>query len=343
MHSDARKTPAIINDTSRPLWSVMIPTYNSNQYLEETLHSITAQDPGPDQMQIEIIDDCSPENTAIDTLKKMGLLDRVSYLKQKDNVGLSRNWNTCIERAQGEVIHILHQDDYVLPGFYKELGAALLQNANLGAAICRCEIFSQTTNESNPNELLQTEPGLLDNWLERITIRNRLMTPAIVVRRSTYEAIGGFHPELKFAVDWEMWIRIAHHFPVWYTPKILATYRNHSRSETKRLTTTAETIRDINRSFSIRKYYLPKDLNLRTEKLARRHYAEFAFRHANRYLDAHKWTQGLMQIYEGLKMSHDLLTIMVLMNKLSGLLIKRIRFHLMRTFNRKPNKLSIRK
>ena len=43
-----------------PFWSVMIPTYNPRaDYLEETLHSVLQQDPGPEQMQIEVIDDGS--------------------------------------------------------------------------------------------------------------------------------------------------------------------------------------------------------------------------------------------------------------------------------------------
>jgi len=46
---------------ARPFWSVMIPTYNPRaDYLEETLHSVLQQNPGPKQMQIEVVDDCSP-------------------------------------------------------------------------------------------------------------------------------------------------------------------------------------------------------------------------------------------------------------------------------------------
>ncbi|MEQ9234992.1 MAG: glycosyltransferase [Coleofasciculus sp. E2-BRE-01] len=43
----------------RPLWSVMIPTYNCAQYLRETLANVLAQDPGSEVMQIEVIDDHS--------------------------------------------------------------------------------------------------------------------------------------------------------------------------------------------------------------------------------------------------------------------------------------------
>jgi glycosyltransferase involved in cell wall biosynthesis len=44
-------------DPARPLWSVMIPTYNCADYLRETLASVLAQDPGPEEMQIEVVDD----------------------------------------------------------------------------------------------------------------------------------------------------------------------------------------------------------------------------------------------------------------------------------------------
>ena len=48
----------------RPLWSVMIPTFHCARFLRQTLESVLSQDPGPDVMQIEIVDDCSNNNTA---------------------------------------------------------------------------------------------------------------------------------------------------------------------------------------------------------------------------------------------------------------------------------------
>ena len=57
-------------DNCRPLWSVMIPTYNPRpDYLEETLHSVLQQDPGPEQMQIEVIDDRSTDDVAAQNVR----------------------------------------------------------------------------------------------------------------------------------------------------------------------------------------------------------------------------------------------------------------------------------
>jgi hypothetical protein len=59
--------PGTEGPVTRPYWSVMIPTYKAQaDYLVETLNSVLQQDPGPEQMQIEVVDDCSKHNTASD-------------------------------------------------------------------------------------------------------------------------------------------------------------------------------------------------------------------------------------------------------------------------------------
>lgn len=53
--------------------------------------------------------------------------------------------------------------------------------------------------------------------------------------RSTYEQVGGYREDLRFALDWEMWVRIAVRSAVWYERRALAAYRRHARSETVRV------------------------------------------------------------------------------------------------------------
>jgi cellulose synthase/poly-beta-1,6-N-acetylglucosamine synthase-like glycosyltransferase len=58
---------------TRPFWSVMIPTSNSRgDYLEKTLSSVLQQDPGPEPMQIELIDDRSTDDLAAQTVRRVG-------------------------------------------------------------------------------------------------------------------------------------------------------------------------------------------------------------------------------------------------------------------------------
>src|SRR5947208_12120355 len=113
--------PEIEGPGTRPYWSVMIPTYNPRaDYLEETLNSILQQDPGPEQMQIEVIDDCSTDDTPCEITGRVGG-GRVTFHAEPQNLGLANCWNRCIERARGHWVHILHQDDIVLPSFYDRM------------------------------------------------------------------------------------------------------------------------------------------------------------------------------------------------------------------------------
>jgi|SRR5438876_3460602 len=114
----------------------MIPTYNPRaEYLEETLKSVLQRDPGPHQMQIEIIDDGSMDNSASEITRRVGA-GRVTFRADPKNPGLMNTWNRCIERARGHWVHILHQDDIVLPGFYDVLRKGE-EHSHAGAIFCR--------------------------------------------------------------------------------------------------------------------------------------------------------------------------------------------------------------
>src|SRR5215813_8446370 len=79
----------------RPLWSVMVPVYNCGSYLPQALGSILMQDPGPQLMQIEVIDDCSTDIDVEELVRSIGK-GRVVYHRQPQNVGSLRNFETCL-------------------------------------------------------------------------------------------------------------------------------------------------------------------------------------------------------------------------------------------------------
>ena len=90
------------------------------QYLQQTLESVLAQDQGSDQMQIEVVDDCSTKDDPKAVVEEVGK-GRVAFHRKPKNEGAIANFNTCIQRSRGHLLHILHGDDYVLPGFYQRL------------------------------------------------------------------------------------------------------------------------------------------------------------------------------------------------------------------------------
>jgi glycosyltransferase involved in cell wall biosynthesis len=202
----------------------MIPTFNCAPLLRETLHSVISQDPGAHVMQIEVVDDHSQKDDPEEVVNQFR--GRVSFYRQHQNVGYIRNFNTCIQRARGHVVHILHGDDYVLDGFYDRLQPAFLRDKQIGAAFCRSIYLGQQGQQQSLTPLERPDAGLLPNWLEIIATRPRLTTPSLVVRREVYESLGGFDDRFRCAgEDWEMCVRIATRYDVWFEPEPLAVYR----------------------------------------------------------------------------------------------------------------------
>lgn len=240
----------------RPFWSVMIPAYNRTQYLEKTLRSVLSQDPGPEQMQIEVVDDASNVEDPEPIVRRVAG-DRVSFVRNPHNLGLMPNFNNCIERSRGYWVHILHTDDLVLPGFYERLRAPLEAQSEIGAAFCRFATIDEDERWVCTSELESPKKGILPDFIGKIGAAQRIAFPSVVVRRSVYEQLGGFRLDLPYTADWEMWIRITAHYPIWYEPTTLATWRVHSKSASAGFKNRGEDVTDMRRCIEISRSWLP--------------------------------------------------------------------------------------
>lgn len=230
------------------------------------------QDPGPELMQIEVIDDGSTLDDPRAVVAEIGR-GRISFYRQAQNMGHTKNFETCLKLARGKVIHLLHGDDYVREGFYRKLQNAFESQPEIGAAFCRQIFMDAAGNWQAFSPLDQTESGVLINALERIALEQRIMTPSIAVRRDVYERLGGFDNRLICSEDWEMWVRIAAQYPVWYETEPLAVYRMHSASNTGNHVKTGEDTKFTRMAIEIFKSYLPEEKAIQLSKKAREAYA----------------------------------------------------------------------
>jgi glycosyltransferase involved in cell wall biosynthesis len=301
----------ITEGVHRPLWSVMIPTYNRTKYLEKALKSVLDQALAPELMQIEIVDNCSTESDIEAFVRKIAQ-DRVSFYRQPQHVNLNTNMTTCIKRARGHLVHILHDDDVVLPGFYTHLQEAFEKEPNIGAAFCRYAHVNEEERHLYLPTLERSTPGILENSLERIAVQVLIQPPAIVVRRSVYEKLGAFHSKLRFTGDWEMCQRIAAHYPLWYEPQILAYYRIHSSSATSDILKSGENVADRIKTIEICHSYLPNAIADKLSIKARENAAINILGIARRVLAKGDVVTTMVQIREALKCSTSLKVIGVL-------------------------------
>ncbi len=296
--------PPVADGVARPLWSVMIPTYECAGYLRETLAAVLAQDPGADAMQIEVVDDHSTRDDPAAVAAELGA-GRVAFHRQPRNVGVTRNFATCLQRSRGHLVHLLHGDDLVRPGFYRALQQGFESSATVGAAFCR-QIFADARGHwQHVSPLEQPERGVLPDALVRLATEQRIMTPSIVVRRSVYERLGGFDERLLCSEDWEMWVRIAASYDVWYEPEPLAVYRMHRDSNTGRHLRSGEDMRYTRDAIAMFSEYLPADRAATVATSARETYARAALETARSMCDERDATAVLNQLKEALQFSRS--------------------------------------
>ena len=108
---------------------------------------------------------------------------------------------------------------------------ALAGNPNVGMAFCRFAIVDANGHWKELGPLESSTPGVLDDWLERVATGCRVQCPAVVVKRATYERLGGFRADLISVLDIEMWVRIAANVPSFMTRKFWPCFRRHGDNQ----------------------------------------------------------------------------------------------------------------
>ncbi|MGW1028858.1 glycosyltransferase family 2 protein [Streptomyces sp. NPDC002577] len=111
--------------------SVIVPFYNVQQYAPDTLKSLRAN--ARDDFEFVFVDDCSKDETpgilerAAKELPGAGGVGRVVHVRHEQNGGLATARNTGIDAATGEYLTFLDGDDWLAPGYYAQLVAAIEQ------------------------------------------------------------------------------------------------------------------------------------------------------------------------------------------------------------------------
>ncbi len=268
----------------RPLWSVMIPTYNPGKYFIDAVNSVLRQDLGEENMQIEVVDDCS---TKVDVKKivEENWKGRVRYHRLPKNVGHSFNFTECIRRSVGELVHILHDDDMVKEGFYPKFKNKFAEFPEIGAAFCRQEYIDDDGKFMFFSDLELEEPGIIENAVVRLAEKQRIQYCAMVVKRSTYEKVGGYIAKNIGCEDWEMWVRIASQFPVAYQPEALAQYRIHRKSMTLTDMRSGQDMRFLKEAADVFTQYLPEEKRDEVTQIRNKHYSVYSMGNARRMFE----------------------------------------------------------
>jgi glycosyltransferase involved in cell wall biosynthesis len=197
-------------------------------------------------MQIEVVDDCSTKDDPAAVVRELSPDGRVAFFRHPANVGAIANYNACVARSTGDLVHVLHGDDRVEPGFYTAIETLDATHPGLHFFAVRSIHIDGTgailrlIDRIPAWEKPSNDPSLFFQ-------ANHIQCPAAVVRRALYERAGGFRPELAHTADCEMWARALAVGGGVLSPLPLASYRIHGNNDTARVVTSGEWLRDHGR------------------------------------------------------------------------------------------------
>lgn len=297
--------PKVADDTAkRPFWSVVVTVYNRTEYLLECLASVLAQWQGEEQMEIIVMHDATT-TPVFEVVNSIGQ-GIIHYYRNPQNLGLPGNWNAGIALTRGHWVHLLHDDDYILPGFYSRLQESLEGcSDSVGAAFTNYQNINEKDQVILHRQIYGEQRGIAQNWLQRIGVNNLLNMPAVVIRREAHEQLGVYHPELTYTSDWEVYKRIASVYDWWYEPEILARYREHANNVTSELLFTGKQMISIRRAIEISESYFPTEHSAQITTQSRSYYFLYCLELALIPLQAGNLAGVLQGLEEALKVDRS--------------------------------------
>lgn len=212
--------------------SVVIPAYNAEKCLGETLTSVLAQTRPADE--ILVIDDGSQDDTE-KVAKSFG--DRIRYIRQA-NQGIAAARNTGIREARSEWIALLDHDDLMLPDKLQKQMAIIESRPELAVVYSSFDAFYPDGSTKHvaafPAQKL---------W-PAIRYRTPVLPSTAIIRRSALEEIGGFR-NVYCADDWDLWFRLIRRYSpkaFYGVPETLTRYRQWENNESKKVESVSRTV-----------------------------------------------------------------------------------------------------
>ncbi len=284
--------------SGRPTWSVVIPVHDCADYLARALPEVVAQLGERPDAEIIVVDDASTDDPAA-VVDRLGA-GRVRYDRNPDPLGAIATFNRCVQLASGELVHLLHGDDEVLPGFYQAMENALA-DPSVVAAVCRVRYIDAAGRPGPVTRSYRAGTGVWADALEAQAVSNRIRPPGVVVRARAYARLGGYRTDLPHAADWEMWTRLAAAGPIVFVDEVLACYRRHDASDTASRVRTGANVRERVTAIGMINSYVPPSRRARTVRAGLVFSAIFAGRTAFGRARAGDWSASAHQLREAMR------------------------------------------
>jgi glycosyltransferase involved in cell wall biosynthesis len=214
---------------STPTVSIVIPTYNCERYIAETLGSVvhqTVQD-----WEVIVIDDGSTDAT----VQIASDFDPRVRVFQQRNAGVCVARNRGFEESRGRFLCFLDHDDYWFPEKLERQLAWMARRPELGVVYTRCIFWRpQDGMFASPDAMRPEDVGdVLDEpfsgWVyHQFMLDSCALTSSAMIRREALLACGLFDVDLPYSEDWDLFLRLSRHYQFAQMRWGSTLYRQHS-------------------------------------------------------------------------------------------------------------------
>jgi glycosyltransferase involved in cell wall biosynthesis len=201
-----------------PLVSIVTPSFNQGRFIEETIRSVADQD--YPRVEHIVVDGCSTD----ETIEILGRYPHLRWVSEPDE-GQADALNKGFAMAEGEIFAWLNADDLYLAGAISTAVHALRES---GADLVH---GGWRQIDERGNTIRDVEPVPFD-FRRQLEERNAVAQPGAFFTRTAFEAVGGLDARFRYAMDYELWLKLGKRFRVRHVDRVLAAYRYHPESKT---------------------------------------------------------------------------------------------------------------
>ncbi|MEL1255297.1 glycosyltransferase family 2 protein [Flavobacterium sp. DGU38] len=220
-----------------PYFSIIIPLYNKENFIENTLKSVLNQN--FTDFEVIIVNDGSTDSSEEKVLQFND--SRVHYYRQKnDGVSAARNYG--IEKAKSDYIAFIDADDYWYPGFLGEMFKNIKTCPELKVFSAAIEIETSKSVIPAHYSIKKTGDFEVVNYFKGSSKRTVLCSSSAIFHKTVFEHSGSFDTKIKSGEDTDLWIRIGLAYPIHFSWKILARYTYDPDSLSKKHKITIDSI-----------------------------------------------------------------------------------------------------
>jgi glycosyltransferase involved in cell wall biosynthesis len=199
----------------KPLVSIITPSYNQADYLEQTIRSVLEQD--YPYIEYMIVDGGSQDDS-VEIIRKYE--DQLTWWVSEPDKGQSEAINKGFQRAKGEIVAWLNSDDIYMPGAVRKAVEAL--EADPSIAFVYANLHSINARGEHVNTIRYRQYNLVD-----LLALNIIGQPTVFVRRSYLDQVGLLDTSYDYLLDHHLWLRLATKAPFVYIPQEWAAARFH--------------------------------------------------------------------------------------------------------------------